>query len=262
MFNWFNLTLALIIGSIVIIIIKAVRHTKTELDKALKDVDLTNRDEVAKKLLQKIYTQNIDPSRFEDPVAAQTDWSPAKGGGTSFTTHTITKVGSNRIEFRASGGARVFSIIFVLMGVGTAFSFSFFHISHGTFSLSHDTVAPLLFGTVFTFIGGGMYYYFTAPIVFDKSKASFYKGRKVPGNGSGNDAMKYFARLEEIHALQLISENCRSDDDSYRSYELNLVLKDGRRINVIDHGNESKLREDARTLSRFIDKPVWDAIVQ
>jgi hypothetical protein len=72
--------------------------------------------------------------------------------------------------------------------------------------------------------------------------------------------MKYFARLEEIHALQLVAENCRSDNDTYRSYELNLILKDGKRINVVDHGNESKLREDAQTLSRFIEKPVWDAI--
>lgn len=261
MFNWFNIAPALIIGSIVlIIIIKAVMHTKTELDKALKDVNLTNRDELARKLVQKIYTQNIDLSRFEDPVTEQTDWSPAKGGGSSFATHSITKVGSSRIEFQASGGARVFSIIFILMGVGTAFSFSFIHISQGTFSLSLDTVAPLLFGTVFAAIGGGMYYYFTVPIVFDKSTGSFYKGRKVPGKESGNNAMKYFASLEEIHALQLISENCRSDDNSYHSYELNLVLKDGRRINVVDHGNESKLREDARTLSRFIDRPVWDAI--
>jgi hypothetical protein len=80
------------IGSIVFIIIKAVRQTKTVLDKALKDVDPTNRDEVVRKLVQKIYTQDIDPSRFKDPIAAQTDWSPAKGGGSSFTTHTITKV--------------------------------------------------------------------------------------------------------------------------------------------------------------------------
>ncbi len=215
---------------------------------------------LAKKLVQKIYTQDIDLSRFEDPVAAQTDWSPAKGGGSSFTTHTITKVSPYRIEFRASGGAKVFSMVFSLMGIGIVFGFSFFHFSHGTFSISLDTVAPLLFGIVFTVIGGGLFYYFTAPIVFDKRQASFWKGRKNPDKDFVNNTVKNFARLEEIHALQLVSENCRNDDHSYRSYELNLVLKDGKRINVVDHGNESKLREDAKTLSRFIEKPVWDAI--
>lgn len=260
MFNWFNITLALIIGSVVFIIIKAVRQTKTEVDKALKDLGPAKRDELAKKLVQKIYTQDIDLSRFEDPVAAQTDWSPAKGGGSSFTTHTITKVSPYRIEFRASGGAKVFSMVFSLMGMGIVFGFSFFHFSHGTFSISLDTVAPLLFGIVFTAIGGGLFYYFTTPIVFDKKKAFFWKGRKNPDDDFVTNTVKYFARLEEIHALQLVSENCRNDDNSYRSYELNLVLKGGRRINVVDHGNESKLREDARTLSRFIEKPVWDAI--
>ncbi|MBI5099825.1 MAG: hypothetical protein HZB30_11365 [Nitrospirae bacterium] len=207
-----------------------------------------------------MYTQDIDPSRFEDPVAEQTDWSPAKGGGSSFTTHKITKVSPYRIEFRASGGAKVFPMIFLLTGIGIVLGYSFFQFSHGTFSISLDTVAPLLFGIIFTAIGGGLFYYFTAPIVFDKKKASFWKGRKNPDKAFDNNAMKYFARLEEIYALQLVSENCRSDDNSYRSYELNLVLKDGKRINVVDHGNESKLREDARTLSRFIEKPVWDAI--
>ncbi len=46
---------------------------------------------------------------------------------------------------------------------------------------------------------------------------------------------------------------------SYYSYELNLVLDDGSRINVVDHGNLDRLRGDAQTLSRFLDKPVWDA---
>jgi len=260
MFNWFNIILVLMIGSIVFIIIKAVRQTKTVLDKALKDVDPAKRDELVEKLVQKIYTQDIDPSRFKDPVAAQTDWSPAKGGGSSFTTHTITKISPYRIEFQAAGGAKVFSMIFSLMGIGIILGFSFFHFSHGTFSISLDTVAPLLFGIIFTTIGVSMFYYFTAPIVFDKKEASFWKGRKNPDEGFDNNTVKYFARLEEIHALQLVSENCRSDDNSYRSYELNLVLRDGKRINVVDHGNEIKLREDAQTLSRFIEKPVWDAI--
>ncbi len=47
---------------------------------------------------------------------------------------------------------------------------------------------------------------------------------------------------------------------SYYSYELNLVLNDGSRINVVDHGNLKRLRSDTQTLSQFLGKPVWDAI--
>lgn len=75
------------------------------------------------------------------------------------------------------------------------------------------------------------------------------------------NSVKNFAGLEDIHALQLLSEYCRGGKKrSYYSYELNLVLRNGRRINVMDHGDCKKLREDAQTLSEFLDKPVWDAI--
>ena len=42
---------------------------------------------------------------------------------------------------------------------------------------------------------------------------------------------------------------------SYYSYELNLVLHDGSRINVVDQGNLKRLRSDANTLSQFLESP-------
>ena len=65
--------------------------------------------------------------------------------------------------------------------------------------------------------------------------------------------------LSAIHALQLVSEHVRGNKSSYWSYELNLVLGDGSRINVVDHGNLDQLRADAQTLAGFLNKPVWDA---
>jgi hypothetical protein len=42
---------------------------------------------------------------------------------------------------------------------------------------------------------------------------------------------------------------------------LNLILKSGGRINVVDHGNIEKLKEDAQILSSFLSKPVWDSTI-
>jgi len=53
-----------------------------------------------------------------------------------------------------------------------------------------------------------------------------------------------FTALEDIHALQLISEYFRGGGSLYDCYELNLVLENGKRINVVSHGDEDKLRED------------------
>ncbi|RWX50781.1 hypothetical protein VU01_12641, partial [Candidatus Electrothrix marina] len=46
---------------------------------------------------------------------------------------------------------------------------------------------------------------------------------------------------------------------SYCSYEINLVLQDGSRINVVDHGKKNRIREDAHALAEFLGKPLWDA---
>ena len=59
--------------------------------------------------------------------------------------------------------------------------------------------------------------------------------------------------------MQLTSEE-GGTDFTYYSYELNLVLVNGQRINAVDHSKLEKLREDAATLSRFLGKPVWDAL--
>ena len=104
-----------------------------------------------------------------------------------------------------------------------------------------------------------MLYFGTAPIVFDKLSAHFWKGRKSPQDVGDVRSLKHAAEFSQIHALQILAEYVRGNKSSYYSYELNLVLKDGARINVVDHGSQNRLREDAKTLSVFLGKPVWDA---
>ena len=123
-----------------------------------------------------------------------------------------------------------------------------------------ETIFPVLFGAIFTCVGGCIFYFGTQPVVFDRQKGFFWKGRTAPHEVLRKDRLKNFAKLDQIHALQLLSEYCRGNKSSYYSYEINLVLRDGQRLNVIDHGNPTKIREDAETVAAFLGKPVWDAI--
>ncbi|MCI5139081.1 MAG: hypothetical protein D3922_11850 [Candidatus Electrothrix sp. AR1] len=107
--------------------------------------------------------------------------------------------------------------------------------------------------------GGGMLYFSTMPVVFDKRKGFFWKGRKVPYESGNWRDRKDCARLGEIHALKLIAERISGKDRSYYSYEINLVMKDGSRIQVVDHGDKNKVQEDAKALAEFLGKPLWDA---
>jgi len=212
-----------------------------------------------KKLLRLRGRQHaFDPSQLGDPVAMQTGWTPAKRGGTSFRTHKLVEVNLYRLEFQASLAAKLFYLIFLLSGIGIIIGFLFTKIASEGFSFDADTILPLVAGLVFAMVGGFLLYFGTAPIVFDKTHGAFWKGRKSP-NEYRQD-IKHFAELDKIHSLQLISEYVRSNKHSYYSYELNLVLEDGQRLNVIDHGKLDRIREDAQTLSVFLNKPVWDAI--
>ncbi len=205
----------------------------------------------------------FDPSRFGDSLASQIEWTPARSGGTNFRTHKLISVGPNRIEFRASIGAKLFALLFFFLGLGffVALSASQFSGAAATF-FDAGFLVPLLLSLVFIVLGGYLFYSGTKPIVFEKARGVFWKGRKGPDEAIDSRNTGSYVRLDHVHALQLIAEYVSSGKNSYYSYELNLVLADGKRINVIDHGNLNRIREDARTLSLFLGKPLWDATIR
>lgn len=186
----------------------------------------------------------FDPSMLDDEVAASTEWSPLKSGGASFKTHRLVLQQPNRMTFRATWGNIAFCLTFVVIGlVVFAVGLIVDEIPSGIRILL-TLLGSLLAG------GIGLHLYFQSSYnVFDANRGFYTAGRfqrrEVP--------------LDEIYALQLISEHCRGSDSSFYSYELNLVLEDGRRINVVDHGDLTQLRADAQMISKRIDKPVWDA---
>ena len=166
------------------------------------------------------------------------------------------------MEFRATLGAKLFCIIFVFVGIA-AIGFGCYHIvTVKETPLRFGAIIPLLVGVPFAGFGVLMLYFFAKPVVFDKTTGRFYKGKKPPDEMFKQfdpDAKNKAVELGRIHALQLIAEYCSGQKSSYYSYELNLVLEDGERVNVVDHGKLNKIREDANTLSNFLGKPVWNA---
>jgi len=113
---------------------------------------------------------------------------------------------------------------------------------------------------------------------FDRREGCFWKGRWKRGDGAlsirradlnarlEKEALKDYIDLADVYAIQLIKEyvpgssGTDSRSSPYYSYELNLVLKDGERMNVVDHGNLTRIRADAIKLGEFLGNlPVWDA---
>jgi hypothetical protein len=80
--------------------------------------------------------------------------------------------------------------------------------------------------------------------VFDKTIGYFYVG-KMPAFIESDG--KNIVPLTQIHALQIISEWVPGKN-SYTSYELNIILKDSSRINIVDHSNIKQIRLDAEKI--------------
>lgn len=196
---------------------------------------------------------HFDPGQLKDKLAEAIPWTPLKPGGSNFATHQLRRQGSHRLVYTISKTGLFFCLAFLVSGlIISAFSALFLSRDNEGFSM----VIPLLVGLLFAGVGAGMLFSMARPMVFDL-EAGFYwcgwRDRRKSGDLEGKGL-----RLNCIHALQIISEYCGSDS-VYHSYELNLVLVNGQRLNLIDHGKISLIQQEAEELGRFLDVPVWDA---
>jgi hypothetical protein len=204
--------------------------------------------------------KTFDPSNIGDPIAGLTKWKPIESNGIFFWlnklfkgTRELVQIESDRIQFKAPKVKRM------CLAVMAAAMFFFIQLLIILQNGKGVSLLPVPFYPAIAVVAGCLLYLGTIPIVFDKKKGVFWRGWNMPGSVGSKKEPKFFAKLEDIHALQLISEYS-DEKNSDISFQLNLVLKDGGRINVADYRNKDKLRKYAQDLSEFLDKPVWNAI--
>jgi len=151
-------------------------------------------------------------------------------------------------------------MIFALVGFGML-GFVIYQEYQSGFALQTDFLFLVIGGIIFSAVGIILGYLGTKPIVFDREYGFYWKGRKKPNRDIEYSHPELFTPLNDIHALQILSEYIKGNKSSYYSYELNLIFRDGSRANVVDHGNLDKIRADARKVSQFINRPVWDTVI-
>lgn len=205
---------------------------------------------------------DIDPSRFNDPVAMETEWGPAKKGGASFCTHKLHRIRPNRVAFKMTAGAMLFGLIFALVGIGVLIGATVMFLKQGADVDLMPMIMMTVFGLVFGVVGIAMLRMMSVPSVIDTKLGLFWKGRQDPRMVGNRNRLKTCVELDKVHAVQIIREYCRSsgqNSSSYYSYEVNFVLHDGSRVTVVDHGNHKRIRQDAEMLSQTLGVPLWDA---
>jgi hypothetical protein len=219
-------------------------------------------EEVDRKLREALQplSADFDPSVLNDPVAMLTKWEPTEK---SSDRRKAVRCGAQRIEFRSTLGPIFLLGMFVLLGVAL-----FLGGVHGLISGPRDKIFASIFVSLLGLVvAGGVSWFLLGqltPIVFDLRQGCYYKGRKKPEQTSKRTKLENYLDLDRVHALQIVEifhfpTEGQINKKGYLVFHLNLVLEDGSRIRVTSHQGANALRKDARTLSKFLGKPLWDA---
>lgn len=178
-------------------------------------------------------------ARLGDPRARDTAWTPLEPGGTNFATAFLEETSSG-FKFRKNPALIVASLVLLVLGV-LLFTGKFRNEAFG-----HDLQwIDLIFAVLALAVAGAL---LVPPrITIDTRRRQLsVRGRLLA--------------FDDVLALQLLSEHLRdSDGDTFTSVELNLVLKDSSRLNLVDHGDRRRVREDAARLAFATGGKVWDA---
>jgi len=181
---------------------------------------------------------------IEDPIAQKTEWTPLNRHTASFITHKLIKKSFSLMQFEATLELKIFYLFPALFGIflGMAFSNSF-------------NIIIFVICIILILAGILLYLFNTKPIIFDKNKGYIWKGKikDYPYQIIENNKIKCIS-LNQIYAIQLLRSSLRW----VVSYEINLILKDGKRYDVLGHYNLEKIKKDAETLSKFLRIPLWD----
>ena len=81
-------------------------------------------------------------------------------------------------------------------------------------------------------------------IYFDKTKQQFIKYKKTDKSEAIN------IKWTDLHALQVIKKQ-------EKSYEMNLVTKEAKRLHLSTYVNTDLLFKDAETISQLLNIPIW-----
>lgn len=193
-----------------------------------------------------------------DTIKSKVSTSPLKSGGASFKTNVLIQESPSKLVYKPSIGAAIFGFIFLAIGLGVLF-FNIIPLFKSNFDVTTVNWGLIIFGLIFSIAGGSLFYSLYMPTVFDKHLGLYYKSYGFRLHRSQRQSKDHFIKLKSIIAIQIIGEHIKSDDSSYNSFELNLVLENNTRKNVIDHGDLKSIIIDAETLSDFLNVPIWHA---
>ena len=195
----------------------------------------------------------LDLQAFNDKLALEISWTPVVKRGAIFcaqSARTEKDTNGTTITFRTAFGVYLYCLSFVAVALFFPLIVLILVLSAGA-----DLAEMAIFMPHFLFFllfSGGVGLMLLCSFRrrecrFDKLEGKLSRGEVVYG-------------LSGFCAIQLIRRYVGGSRLSYYSYEMNLIRRDGTRVNVVVHGNLRLIRKDADLLGQYLEIPVWDVI--
>ena len=163
--------------------------------------------------------------------------------GPKFRSHTII-FDDNVADLKPTISSLLFCVVYIVVGLFLLTMAVIVYVKNNQVDfaifLGGFGIAILTFGITLVMP-------FVKQVTFDKDRGSFKNNidRKV--------------KLKNIVSLQILNKMITSKHGiSYPCYELNMLTKNGRRINVLNHNDINQLKSDAEKLAEFLSVELID----
>ena len=188
-------------------------------------------------------------------------WEPESDDEVTFCTHRLRQDGEQRVVFRPAVEHIVFRGFWIVLFAACAPLGPLVKLGVVGSARNLTWRGALVWFLLCAFMAGlGVVQLRSAiaPIWFDKRSGFTWRGKEGPPDdpelASGRGGR---VALAEIVALQVLAEVIhRRRTGRFTGYELNLVLANGKRVNVVDHAKKRALVVDAEALGKFLGVPV------
>ncbi len=208
-------------------------------------------------------SDRFNPDKSDDIIAKKISWNSINADASG---QRLVEVGDSKIAYKQTKTSKIAAFVFMGIGIATmllpVYKFVLNNFTHYNFGMS-------IFGFIFFLVGYLILYTSSQEVSFDKDTGLFIKGKK--SNIKFIEEPYESHNLDKIHALQIvhkdeIENNQRSDDDNFfdshskvvRYYQLNVILKSAKRINISSASSYNLIMTEARVISDFLNKPIWN----
>jgi len=204
----------------------------------------------------------IDPATFNDPLALKTSWEPLVFGGNRGINYVAVEE-NNSVIFKKTTISKLFPLI-VIIFVSWILYYPISEVINtaSILELLKKYYLYVIGYFAFIIIVFLISYFSGSNVYLDKNYGYAWKSRKKTDTMPDFVNIKKKVKLDEIHAIQIISERVKVNENrgNFTSFEINLILKSAERFNVVDQSNYRFILKDAELLSKFLSVPIWDGV--